>query len=77
MASFSVTNALGLTFKITEIAAHGDLFDAINNKRRIHRRFEEDFIWSVFIQICNGLEHLHSKNILHRVWGVKLGSATL
>ena len=36
------------------------------NKSRIKRLYKEDTVWKFFIQICLGLNYLHSQNILHR-----------
>ena len=49
---------------IMEYCHLGDLQSYI--KKQNNKPFTENFIWKLFIQICLGLNYLHSKNILHR-----------
>ena len=28
--------------------------------------FEEEEVWSVLVQVCEGLQHLHTRRVLHR-----------
>ena len=48
---------------IMEYCEKGDLSKAIRSRSLL---FKESRIWEIFLQICMGLEHLHSKKILHR-----------
>jgi hypothetical protein len=51
---------------VMELAA-SDLNALIENKKRTGARISEDTIWSYFIQMCVGLQYLHSQDIMHRV----------
>lgn len=42
----------------------GDLSKIINKRK--HKKFDENTIWSYFIQLCYGIEYLHNNNIIHR-----------
>ena len=30
------------------------------------RPFDEELIWSILVQVCEGLHHMHSQRVLHR-----------
>lgn len=47
-----------------EYCEGGDL--ALLLKQQSNRPLKEDKIWKIFLQICLGLEYIHSKRILHR-----------
>ena len=49
---------------VMEYCHNGDLNTYI--KKQNGKLFAENFVWKIFIQICLGLQYLHSKNILHR-----------
>ncbi|RZF38002.1 hypothetical protein LSTR_LSTR006401 [Laodelphax striatellus] len=49
-----------------ELADSGDLSRMIRNFRKIRKLIPERTIWKYFVQICDGLEHMHSKSIMHR-----------
>lgn len=49
---------------ITHLASYGDFLRIITLRKRM--RFEEQLIWSYFIQVCLGLKYLHNNNIIHR-----------
>ena len=51
---------------VMEYADDGDLSSKIKNmlKRKLH--FEENTIWSILIQILEGLNYLHKSRIIHR-----------
>ncbi|KAG2429699.1 hypothetical protein HYH02_013957 [Chlamydomonas schloesseri] len=53
----------GKLYIITEYAANGNLHDYIKKQKS---RLPEDLIWKLYIQILLGLNHMHSKKILHR-----------
>ncbi|PNW83271.1 hypothetical protein CHLRE_05g232750v5 [Chlamydomonas reinhardtii] len=53
----------GKLYIITEYAANGNLHDYIKKQKS---RLTEDLIWKLYIQILLGLNHMHSKKILHR-----------
>ncbi|KAG2487503.1 hypothetical protein HYH03_013921 [Edaphochlamys debaryana] len=53
----------GKLYIITEYAANGNLHDYIKKQKS---RLPEELIWKLFIQILLGLNHMHSKKILHR-----------
>lgn len=42
----------------------GDL--SLMLKQQTGRPLKEEKIWKIFLQICVGLEYIHSKRILHR-----------
>ena len=51
---------------ITNFAKYSDLFKIINSYKLKKKKFEEDVIWSYFIQVALGIEYLHFNNIIHR-----------
>lgn len=53
----------GKLFIITEYASRGNLHDFIKRQRT---KLPEDLIWKLLIQMLSGLNHMHTKKILHR-----------
>ncbi|EFJ45748.1 NimA-related protein kinase 4 [Volvox carteri f. nagariensis] len=53
----------GKLYIITEYAANGNLHDYIKKQKSW---LKEELIWKLYIQILLGLNHMHSKKILHR-----------
>ena len=55
---------------LMEYCENGDLCSFLNQikkKRKGKNHFlNEDFVWKLFIQMCIGLYHIHSKKIIHR-----------
>ena len=51
---------------IMEYADGGDLYSKIKLHAQQNRLIPENDIWNLFIQLCYGLEYLHSKKIIHR-----------
>ena len=51
---------------IMEYADGGDLSAKIEIHSKQNRLIPENDIWNLFLQLCNGLSYLHSKNIIHR-----------
>ena len=49
-----------------EYADGGDLSAKIEIHSKQNRLIPENDIWNLFLQLCNGLSYLHSKNIIHR-----------
>lgn len=52
---------------VMEFAEHGDTHRQIKKFKEANKYIKETTIWSYLIQICLGLQELHSRNILHRV----------
>ena len=57
------TNTLNL---ILEYADAGDLQSKITAHKNAGKYFNEKTIWSIFIQMVNGIKELHDRNIIHR-----------
>ena len=57
------TNTLNL---ILEYADGGDLQSKISAHKNLKKYFNEKIIWSLFIQMLQGIKALHDKNIVHR-----------
>ena len=49
-----------------EHAERGELYQVIQERARLGRPFGEDEVMRCFVQIAVALDHVHSKNILHR-----------
>ena len=58
-----VTNTLNL---VLEYADAGDLQTKITSHKNAQKYFSEKTIWSIFIQMVQGIKALHDKNIIHR-----------
>ena len=57
------TNTLNL---VLEYADAGDLQSKISAHKNVQKYFNENTIWSIFIQMVRGIKALHDKNIIHR-----------
>ena len=57
------TNTLNL---VLEYADAGDLQSKISALKNLQKYFSEKTIWSLFIQMIQGIKALHDKNIIHR-----------
>jgi NIMA (never in mitosis gene a)-related kinase len=51
---------------IMEYADNGDLYKKIKYYKKNNKYFDEDEIWTMFIQLIKGLKSLHDLNIIHR-----------
>jgi NIMA (never in mitosis gene a)-related kinase len=49
-----------------EYAEQGDLYRMLKEQRTRRKYFSEKDIWDYAFQICQAVEYLHSKNIIHR-----------
>ena len=49
-----------------EFAEKGDLYKLLKEQRNRRKYFSEKDVWDYAYQISIALEHLHSKNIMHR-----------
>jgi serine/threonine protein kinase len=55
-----------LFYIVLEYCEGGDLSHLISSKKERSQYLDESFIWSIFQQICLGVEHLHQMGIVHR-----------
>lgn len=51
---------------VMEFAEHGDIYRQIKKFKTANKYIKEDTIWSYTIQVALGLDHLHSRRVLHR-----------
>ena len=49
-----------------EHADDGDLLNKITQNQKIRKHFDEQTVWSLFIQMILGLKELHDLKIVHR-----------
>jgi len=53
-------------FIVTELAEGGNLTDALKRTRQRGTLLSEKLVWKYFLQTAVGLQHIHSRKILHR-----------
>ena len=51
---------------VTDLCKKGDLRKFIDRMRRKNTSIKESLIWDILIQLCLGVNYLHSYNIIHR-----------
>ena len=51
---------------VLEWADQGDLSKLLQERRGTQLKFSEHEIWSIFTQVCSGLQHMHQGRIMHR-----------
>ncbi|KXZ50225.1 hypothetical protein GPECTOR_17g862 [Gonium pectorale] len=51
---------------VMEYAPFGDLRYYISKGAKVKSPFPEEAIWRILLQLCKGLQALHSQNIIHR-----------
>lgn len=51
---------------VMEFAERGDLYRQIKKYKNARKLMKEDLIWVYLYQICEGLQELHRKRIMHR-----------
>jgi len=51
---------------ITELYNGRNLNNLISKYKAIQKQIPDNLIWSIFIQICIGLQYLHSNGVIHR-----------
>ena len=49
-----------------EFAEHGDIGRQIEKFKKANKYIKEDTVWAYLLQICLGLQGMHSRNVLHR-----------
>ena len=55
------------TFNIVmEYCPKGDLRKFINGYKKLGKMINEDVIYSIILDICNGIKKIHDNNIIHR-----------
>ena len=58
--SFASADSLHI---VMELLPGGDLAQEVFKRSS---PFEEEEVWSVLVQVCEGLQHLHTRRVLHR-----------
>jgi len=58
--------ARGQLHIVTDFCEEGDLFTQIRARKDGGQMYSENEAMNAFIQLANGLNHIHSKRILHR-----------
>ena len=53
-------------FIVLEYCEGGDLHQLVQSYIKSHQRFKEAEIWTMFAQLCRGVQHLHQNGIIHR-----------
>jgi NIMA (never in mitosis gene a)-related kinase len=53
-------------FLVLELAEGGDLQRLLDQARKEQRYFDEVTIWTLFYQVCCGVQLMHSRRIMHR-----------
>ena len=56
----------GALFMVLEYADAGDLYTHVMQRRGKKEYYSEQAVWSMFYQLCQGLNHLHSNGVIHR-----------
>jgi serine/threonine protein kinase len=51
---------------IMEYAEDGDFKSLIRSHSKMSTKIEEESIWKWFAQLCNALNYIHKKKIIHR-----------
>lgn len=54
---------------VIEYCHNGDLSSFIEKQDKLEKQnkyLNENLVWKLFINLCLGLEHMHSKDIIHR-----------
>lgn len=51
---------------VLELADAGDLAQLLRHCQRQQRLLSEQTIWRYFTQLSSALEHMHSRNVMHR-----------
>lgn len=54
---------------VIEYCHNGDLSTFIEKQDKLEKQnkyLNENLVWKLFINLCLGLEHMHSKDIIHR-----------
>eukprot|EP01041_Mallomonas_annulata_P003991 gene3991-7947_t len=51
---------------VMEFADGGDLSGSVKQRKSTGKKWSEDEVMRIFVQICLALKHVHDKNILHR-----------
>lgn len=60
-------------FIVFEWAAAGDLKRQLRKAQEKNTQFSERIVWKYFAQICEAMQHMHERRIMHRDLKVTIG----
>lgn len=58
--------ASDILYIVMELADDGDLNQFIKQRKKLKKRYPEESLMRIFVQICLAVKHVHENNILHR-----------
>lgn len=51
---------------VLQYCAYGDLNSLIEKQSLLNKPFNDNIIWKIFINICLGIQYMHSADFIHR-----------